>query len=73
MAQFWWPKLAYFIFPFKRCSVISNYYGFKLESKIFLVMDPVDFRKSEDGLRAIIQLELQLDPMKLFRKEKEEQ
>ena len=36
-------------------------------------MDPVDFRKSEDGLRAIIQLELQLDPMKLFRKEKEEQ
>lgn len=26
-------------------------------------MDPVDFRKSVDGLTAIIQLELKLDPM----------
>ncbi len=44
--------------------MISNYHGFKPESEILLVVDPVDFRKSVDGLTAIIQLELQRDPMK---------
>ena len=42
---------------------MSNYQGFKPEGKIFLVPSPVDFRKSIDGLTAIIQEELQLSPM----------
>ena len=46
-----------------RCTSISNYRGYKPESEIFLVVDPVDFRKSVDGLTAIIQLELQRNPL----------
>lgn len=42
---------------------ISNYNGFKPESQILLIMTTVDFRKSLDGLTAIIQAELLLDPM----------
>ena len=46
-----------------RCILISNYNGFKPESKIRLVIPPLDFRKSVDGLTAFIQVELNLDPM----------
>ena len=46
-----------------RCCNISNYHGYKPESKIFLVSTIVDFRKSVGGLTAIIQEELNLSPM----------
>lgn len=42
---------------------MSNYQGFKPEGAIFLVATPVDFRKSVDGLTAVIQEELQRSPM----------
>ena len=42
---------------------MSNYTGYKPDSKIYLIPEPVDFRKSVDGLTAIIQEILEMDPM----------
>lgn len=42
---------------------LSNYCGFKPDSKIYLIIDPVDFRKAVDGLTIIVQEVLKLNPM----------
>ncbi|NLB22141.1 MAG: transposase, partial [Clostridium sp.] len=42
---------------------MSNYSGYKPDSKIYLIPEPVDFRKSVDGLTMIIQEILKMDPM----------
>lgn len=46
-----------------RCSALSNYSGYKPDAKIYLIPEPVDFRKSVDGLTVIIQEVLKMDPM----------
>ena len=46
-----------------RCSALTNYKGYKPDSKIYLIPEPVDFRKSVDGLTVIIQEVLKMDPM----------
>lgn len=46
-----------------RCCAISNYRGYKPETDIYLVTQPVDFRKSINGLTALIQEELGRSPM----------
>jgi transposase len=42
---------------------LSNYRGYKPEAGIFLVSQPVDFRKSINGLTALIQEDLNRSPM----------
>ena len=42
---------------------MANYSGYKPDSKIYLIPEPVDFRKSVDGLTMIIQEILKMDPM----------
>ena len=42
---------------------MPNYTGYKPDSKIYPIPEPVDFRKSVDGLTAIIQEILEMDPM----------
>ena len=42
---------------------MSNYSGYKPDTKIYLIPEPVDFRKSVDGLTVIIQEVLKMDPM----------
>ena len=42
---------------------MSNYSGYKPDSKIYLIPEPVDYRKSVDGLTMIIQEILKMDPM----------
>lgn len=46
-----------------RCFSLSTYSGYKPDSKIYLIPEPVDFRKSVDGLTVIIQEVLKMDPM----------
>ena len=46
-----------------RCCAIGNYRGYKPKTNIYLVTQPVDFRKSINGLTALIQEELGRSPM----------